>query len=109
MISEYTREGKTFVIHTDKKGDVKINSALINHPETAGIKFKIKLINGTQLGIYDMEKLSASDVISFNSNDVVKFNVFDMDDKILACENYTINDIENKPIEIPLQLMIDIA
>ena len=109
MITEFKREGKTFVIHTDKKGDVKINSALINHPETTGIKFKIKLINGTQLGIYDMSTLSASDVISFNSNGVVKFNVFDMDDKILACENYTINDIENKPIEIPPQLMLDIA
>ena len=109
MITEFKREGKTFVIHTDKKGDVKINSALINHPETASNTFKIKLINGTQLGIYNMATLSASDVISFNSNGVVKFNVFDMDDKILACENYTINDIENKPIEIPPQLMLDIA
>ena len=109
MITEFKREGKTFVIHTDKKGDVKINSALINHPETASNTFKIQLINGTQLGIYDMVKLSASDVISFNSNGVVKFNVFDMNDKILPCENYTINDIENKPIEIPPQLMIDIA
>ena len=109
MITEFKREDKIFVINTDKKGDVKINSALINHPETASNTFKIKLINGTQLGIYNMSTLSASDVISFNSNGVVKFNVFDMDDKILACENYTINDIENKPIEIPPQLMLDIA
>jgi hypothetical protein len=108
MITEFKREDKTFVVNT-KKGDVKINSALINHPETASNTFKIKLQNGTQLGIYDMKFLSASDVISFNSDGIVKFNVFDMDDKILACENYTINDIENKPIEIPLQVMIDIA
>ena len=108
MITEFKREGKTFVVNT-KKGDVKINSALINHPETASNTFKIKLLNGTQLGIYDMAKLSSSDVISFNSNGVVKFNVYDMDDKILPCENYTINDIENNPIEIPPQLMLDIS
>ena len=109
MITEFKSEGKTFVIHTDKKGDVKINSALINHPETTGIKFKIKLINGTQLGIYDMSTLSASDVISFNSTGIVKFNVYDMNNNILPCQNYTINDLDNNVLEIPPQLMLDIA
>jgi hypothetical protein len=108
MISEYTREGKTFVVNTNK-GNVKINSALINHHETNATSFKIKLINGTQLGLYDMKNLSASDVIYVNSNGTVKFNVYDMNDSILPCQNYTINVIENNPIEIPPQLMIDIS
>ena len=108
MISEYTRQGNAFVVNTSK-GDVKIESALINHPETDGNKFKIKLQNGTQLGIYDMANLSASDVISFNSTGVVKFNVHDMNDSILPCQNYTINDLDNNVLEIPPQLMLDIA
>ena len=109
MITEFTREGNVFVINTEIKGDVKFNSALINHPETDGNKFKLKLQNGTQIGIYDMVKLTASDVISFSSTGVVKFYVHDMNDSILPCENYTMNDIENNPMEIPPQLMIDIS
>jgi len=108
MISEYTRQGNAFVVNTNK-GDVKIVNALTNHPETAGTSFKLKLLNGTQLGIYDMANLSASDVISFNSTGVVKFNVHDMNDSILPCQNYTINDLDNNVLEIPPQLMIDIA
>ena len=108
MISEYTRQGNAFVVNTNK-GDVKIVSALINHPETSSNKFKIKLINGTQLGIYDMANLSASDVVSFNSTGVVKFNVHDMNDSILPCQNYTMNDLDNNVLEIPTQIMLDIA
>jgi hypothetical protein len=48
-------------------------------------------------------------VISFNSTGVVKFNVHDMNDSILPCQNYTINDLDNNVLEIPPQLMLDIA
>ena len=108
MISEYTRENNTFVVNTNK-GGVKIVTALINHIETAGNKFKIKLQNGTQIGIYDMTNLSSSDVISFNSDGVVKFNVYDMNNNILPCQNYTMNDLDNNELEIPAQIMLDIA
>ena len=107
MITEFTREGNTFVVNTNK-GDIKIQSALINHPETDGNKFKLKLQNGTQLGIYDMANLSASDVIIFNSTGIVKFNVYDMNNNILPCQNYTINDLDNNVLEIPAQIMLDI-
>ena len=108
MISEYTRENNSFVVNTNK-GDVKIVSALVNHPETASNKFKLKLINGTQIGIYDMTNLSSSDVIIFKSTGIVKFNVYDMNNNILPCQNYTMNDLDNNELEIPAQIMLDIA
>lgn len=107
MITEFTRTDYTFIIKSDIIGNVKLASVLINHPETNRNKYKIKLFNGVYIGTYDMATLHAEDVKTFSCSGIIKFMVYDMNDNILPCENYTSTDIENNPIEILPQIMID--
>jgi len=107
MITDFTRADYTFIIQTGVMGVVKIESALIGHIETAGKSFKLKLLDGTHIGTYDMANLTATDVISFNSNGVVKIIVYDMDDNILPCEKYTISDIDKNPVQIYANILIE--
>ena len=107
MITEFTRTDYIFIIKTDIIGNVKLANVLINHPETNGNKIKIKLINGAYIGTYDIKALQTEDVKAFSCNGTIKFMVYDMNDNILPCENYASTDIENNPIEILPQIMID--
>ena len=105
MINTYGRDDSAFIVTTDV-GLIKFQSVMIGHVDTMNNPFKIKLLDGTNIGTYTMSTLEASDVVSFTSTGIVKFSVYDMADNLIPCGEYEILNIDNKPIRLNVNPLI---